>query len=488
MADAPKNILKHLHDVISHGLQSFMPKHPATNLFKGLGNVLSHISDHTSQAEDKTKSGALSDFFHKVIEKLDRLVDKLDKLTPPQTIAGLSNKRDSQSTQQKDIAKKIDDLTSAPPRVTIDSESGFESTKEKYGETYDWDKQLNKNLNKAASSRLDEMMGGILNQHRYAPPEGGEVAAHDISKKGSFFDELLGHFGGGGGGAKPPAGGGAAGGAADGEAAATGGGAVGLGGLIEGAVPIALIAESIKLLIDNFKHIGEDLKGMGREASHAFQSDKIEDVGEHTINSAKHGVSAYLRSIGGPILGSLAAHTFENNPLIQIQEAGFKMLGFLRQFTDHLIKANLQFSEFSGAMAAVSAQVEIQDMFLSMQKGEARAGATSNLAAAQFRTEQNLAPFENAWSNIRSDVMTSFNDLFNDVFGSFISHVGDYLESMRQYMRKIAFWVDWDRKERESAEMMEAARNSGDILNERAQQMFNWVRGGRRGPPPSFRP
>lgn len=152
----------------------------------------------------------------------------------------------------------------------------------------------------------------------------------------------------------------------------------------------------------------------------------------------------------------------------------------IRGWTKEALQANMQFAEFSGAMAAVQAQLEIQSVTLAQIHGAARATSTSQLAEAQFKTETHLAPFTDAISNIKTDMLTAIHGAMEEGgFNEFVGKIGGMLDNMRLSLRHIAFWVDWDKAERENPNRMARQRMQDLFFNTEAD--FNWISGGRRG-------
>lgn len=92
-------------------------------------------------------------------------------------------------------------------------------------------------------------------------------------------------------------------------------------------------------------------------------------------------------SIAGPIgavMGPVAAFGAEMA----------KLPWKIKEFAEGLHQANRQFAQYSGPMAAVFAQSDIQDMLRKMKQGDALASSAEGLSNARGRLLDQLAPIE----------------------------------------------------------------------------------------------
>lgn len=78
----------------------------------------------------------------------------------------------------------------------------------------------------------------------------------------------------------------------------------------------------------------------------------------------------------------------------------------IQQWGNSLHEANIQFSQFSGSMAAVSARQEVRDIQLSRERGNRRAEDAEDLAKAKNRLDRAVAPIDDAWNKLQMQVAT----------------------------------------------------------------------------------
>lgn len=76
----------------------------------------------------------------------------------------------------------------------------------------------------------------------------------------------------------------------------------------------------------------------------------------------------------------------------------------LRQWGHALHDANRKFEEFSGSMAAVSAQKEVRDVLRMMEQGERRSSSAGNMAEALGDLEDAMAPIEDLIAIIKNEI------------------------------------------------------------------------------------
>jgi len=123
-------------------------------------------------------------------------------------------------------------------------------------------------------------------------------------------------------------------------------------------------------------------------------------------------------------------------------------------------------------MASVQANLEVQKIFLSQERGDRRAQPAMELANASMQTEKMLAPLEDSWANMKAGVMTGFHDLFQ-LAGPLLEKAPEYIDVGMEYLKKMMFWVDWDKRKRE-------AEAKGQKFNEEFQRFTRNVRKMRR--------
>ena len=74
----------------------------------------------------------------------------------------------------------------------------------------------------------------------------------------------------------------------------------------------------------------------------------------------------------------------------------------LREWSKGLHNANMQFAEFSGAMARVQGDTEAREFVRLQAQGDRRANSAGDLAKATQGVEDQLAPLEDLWAVIQN--------------------------------------------------------------------------------------
>lgn len=76
----------------------------------------------------------------------------------------------------------------------------------------------------------------------------------------------------------------------------------------------------------------------------------------------------------------------------------------LRKWNDGLLEGNLKFAEFSAAMSLVAAKQMRDEIRLSQERGDRRAGAAMNQQSGRMALERTIAPYEDMASNVMSNI------------------------------------------------------------------------------------
>ncbi len=383
---------------------------------EGIKGMFPGMSGAIRDKKESDSSG-LAGMFQTLLAKIDQLIGRLDSSLAPKVAGGASGIFDS---SQK----------GATPAGTSPGGSAYD-----YGQKMD------------ALLRQNSVGPNISKSFGTDVGEGADVQNDPLT---SLINSI---FGGGG-----KAAGGAAGGAAkEGELGSKFLSAEGAGAAAETAglsLAIPALIEGAKILTGFFDTIKGHLGDVGKAGVQAFTSERVEDVGQSAVSGVRSGLKAGSEMIGGPLGGPVLEMLVDKvtGPFLDLAEAGFKAVGFLRDFSSQLTQANFHFAEFSGSMAMVQANMNIQQIMLDIERGERRAGSAGLLANAQMNTERMLAPLEDGWANIKADVMTGFNDLFQSIFGDMLEGAPDFMEYVQEAARAFMFWVDWDKRERQKKE------------------------------------
>lgn len=420
-----------LMDAFTKGIQGMLP-----GLFGG--------GDKTTGSKGGEGGGGIAEAVHALIGKLDNLISKLD------SAFGVK-----------------DALPANAPNM-----GGMQSGQWKAGhDPYNQWQKLGKSLGAS-------FLGGTGGK-------GGAGGAGGVGGAGGNLGNQLGNLLGAGGGAGKAVGGAANLGAAGaggggigallgaGGGAAAGGAAAGAGGAAMAAaggpagLAIAGALEAKKLIDEHKAALVQRASEVGQAGKQAFQSDRAEDVGLNAISGARSGIKGAARAAGGPIAGGLMEEMVENTApmmFLSLVEKGLEAVKFLRDFSKQLTSANLKIGEFSASMNAVGAMLKMQQITLSMEQGERRAGAAGRLVGASMATERMIAPLEDSWANIKADVMTSFHGLFQQVFGESITDLREFLESVGEAMKELPI-IRGALQEAENRKNEAMGRHMADVEN-----------------------
>lgn len=104
---------------------------------------------------------------------------------------------------------------------------------------------------------------------------------------------------------------------------------------------------------------------------------------------------------------------------LKFGETLFSSIGKIREWSNNLHNANMEFAEMSGAMAKVQAEQEVRDLRLQKEKGDARAESARDLAEAKSRLDRSLAPLENGIANIKNKVVAGLSNATASVVEAF---------------------------------------------------------------------
>lgn len=101
----------------------------------------------------------------------------------------------------------------------------------------------------------------------------------------------------------------------------------------------------------------------------------------------------------------------------------------LRKWGDTLAETNMKFAEFSGAMAQVQAQTEVNRLNLQREQGDRRAATARELETSRNRLNKAMAPMEDYWNNFRNRVGALVNNA-----------MANAAEKVNEFGKKIGLW------------------------------------------------
>jgi len=162
--------------------------------------------------------------------------------------------------------------------------------------------------------------------------------------------------------------------------------------------PKFTLDEAMRLEGEKRERKGDTTKShLGEAGSHLKSAFTPHGVGgdrpEHNLTAFSKGLSSLGKALGpgGKTLAAVGGFA-----------AGLVgSFAAIREWGDHLHQSNMQFAEFSGAMAAVQQEQRARDIQLSYQRGNRRADAARDLAESRHELNRHVAavvdPVMNVW-------------------------------------------------------------------------------------------
>jgi hypothetical protein len=181
----------------------------------------------------------------------------------------------------------------------------------------------------------------------------------------------------------------------------------------------------------------------GGTLSHLFQGTYIETAAEamHSPIGAMDRTAAGMPGGGAKTLldgaGKLFGGPMGTGPVVDnVTKFGKVVIDAaekLRKWGDGLHNVNMQFSEFSAAMAGVQSRQEVRDIQLSTKRGDRTAGSAEELAGAKHK----FAEETSKWS----DIGTSIG---NKIVAGLSEWAGEKLSKFGPLADKILQWLNGD--------------------------------------------
>jgi hypothetical protein len=129
-----------------------------------------------------------------------------------------------------------------------------------------------------------------------------------------------------------------------------------------------------------------------------FMSGQNSERGASQLSGAFSALGSVVGLLPGPL--GIAAQGFT-----KLGSTVFGAMDRVQQWGESLHASNMKFAEFSASMASVGVQQEVRDMYLSKQKGDARADSAQYLAEAKSNFAKTMAPIENFFANLKNNVV-----------------------------------------------------------------------------------
>lgn len=148
----------------------------------------------------------------------------------------------------------------------------------------------------------------------------------------------------------------------------------------------------------------------------------------------KGAIGKGIQGMQGERFGDIAGGAFGaadkmGLPFAKLGEELSRSVDKLRDWNEHLHDSNMQFAEFSGAMANVQAEQLQRDIALGRERGERRAESARYLAEGKSEFNQNFTGFEDAAANIKNWA-TGFFDKALAKITTPLGYIGDRLAEL----------------------------------------------------------
>lgn len=162
-------------------------------------------------------------------------------------------------------------------------------------------------------------------------------------------------------------------------------------------------------------------------------------LGRDTVSGAAQsiagGVTKAGEAIGGP--GGAALQI--------VGKFGEELAGSvdrLREWGKQLHDNNMQFAEFSASMSKVRAETEIWRIGFERQRGENRAESAGELAKANQRLAENLAPMDDAWNKFRNNFAKDLQNLTSATIEGMAKLFGGKPDTSQKGQVSLAEWAE----------------------------------------------
>jgi hypothetical protein len=182
---------------------------------------------------------------------------------------------------------------------------------------------------------------------------------------------------------------------------------------------MGLIKNVVQGFQDGLKDIGQSIT---QTPGKVFSSERVGDVGGSAFRGVEQGFHGARGVVG------------QYNPMLIAAEkaAGFAATVFesvetLRKWNDQLIKSNVTFAEHSAAMTKVEVSMERFNIEMDRVRGARRAESAMFHAESVQRLERSFAKWEDAWANLKGNILGMANN---------------HLAALVEYVNKIVGFMD----------------------------------------------
>lgn len=167
-----------------------------------------------------------------------------------------------------------------------------------------------------------------------------------------------------------------------------------------------------------------------------------DEYGPKGMGLADRGMQSSATGVAGGVAGALGGvgdkMLMTGNPLAMAGGAVAKFAagiaegaGKVREWGDALHENNRKLADYSGSMAAVMAQDDAKRIWLQRDQGERRASSAKELADARYRLDSSLAPIEDAFANLKNNVIAKLTGVLAD-FSVKLTKIFPWLEGPKK--------------------------------------------------------
>ena len=135
----------------------------------------------------------------------------------------------------------------------------------------------------------------------------------------------------------------------------------------------------------------------------------------NVVLDAAGGVGDMASDAGGMMMKSGNPYAIAAGAVLKFGGALAQVPGKIKEWGDHLHEQNRAFSQWSAGMAAVMAADDARRIQLEREQGDRRAASAKDLADARFRLDSSLAPIEDAFANLKNNVVSKLTGALADL-------------------------------------------------------------------------
>ena len=172
-----------------------------------------------------------------------------------------------------------------------------------------------------------------------------------------------------------------------------------------------------------------------------FNMDNLDKGMKSSAVQAASGVGGAMSDIGGKLMTTGNPYAIAAGAVLKLGGVALQTVGKVKEWGDHLHEQNRMFSQFSASMAAVMAQDDARRILLEKEQGDRRSASARELSDARYRLDKSLAPIEDAFANLKNNVVAKLSDVVAGV----IEKLAKLIPGLEGDSKAGQMEVDWNR-------------------------------------------